>query len=158
MTAVDDPVVEDAAWWRTAKRWGRTLAGREALLLLGAAAVVQLVMTYRGDLPSHVLVGGAASLLIAAALPAGIVERLGPWTTAAVFGAMVPVAVAVEVPYGPFDVVDVAFTLAGALVASGASGPVSTASPAERRAVLAVATVLALVAWAYRVVTSQGPA
>lgn len=148
----------DARWWASTKRWGRTLAGREALLLLGAAAVVQLVMTYRGDLPSHVLMGGACSLLLASVLPPGAVRRLGSWTTPVVFTAVVPLALAVEVPYGPFDLVDVAFTLAGALVASQASGPVAVAPPAERRVVVAVAAVLLVVAWAYRAAMVQGPA
>ncbi len=147
----------DTPWWAAAKGWGATLAGREALLLLGAAAVVQLVMTYRGDLPSHVLMGGAASLLLASALPPGVVRRLGPWVTPAVFAAVIPVAVLVEVPYGPFDLVDVAFTLAGALVASQATGPVATAPPAERRTVVMVAVVLLVGAWAYRAATNQGP-
>lgn len=153
-----DGAVGGASRWEVVKRWGSTLAGREALLLLGAAAVVQLLVLHRSDLPSHVVLGGSISLLAAAVVPGGLVDRLGSYLAATTFAGVVAAAVLVELTfYGPFDLVDVSFTAAGALVASEASGSVAAASRADRRVVAVVAVALFAAAWAYRTITGLGP-
>lgn len=148
----------EARWWTGAKRAGQTLAGREALLVLGAGAAVQLVMRYRTDLPSHVVGGGGLSLLVASLVPVAWARRLGPLFTTAVFAVVGGAALVTDAfVYGPFDQVDVAFTMAGALVASEAATEITSSPATVRRYVAVVGLGLMFLGWAYRAITMNGP-
>ncbi len=141
----------DAPWWADAKRRASTLAGREALLVLGAAAFVQLVMVYRSDLPSHVMAGGGTALLVGAAIPHALAARLGRWLEVALFVAVLPVATVAEGRLtGPFDLVDLAFTLGGALVALDGAVAAAHTSGQQRRLMLMTGAVLVAVGFGYR--------
>ncbi|MEO6630032.1 MAG: hypothetical protein ABIP03_15865 [Aquihabitans sp.] len=137
----------------------RTLAGREALTLVGAALVVQVVMPYRHDLPAHVVGGGAAALLGAALVPRFIGRTNGELAGFAIFAWVVALAwLAEQQVFGPFDLVDVSFTLAGALVVMDCLPEVINAPSEDRQSVFWAGVLLIMLALLYRYGLTRGAA
>ena len=137
----------------------RSLAGREALVLLGAALIVQVVMPYRHDLPAHVVGGGAAALLCAALVPRSIGRGNADVCRAAIFGWVVVLAWGAEqLVFGPFDLVDVSFTLAGALVVLDVLPEVIDAPTDDRHVVFWAGVLLIVLALLYRYGLTRGAA
>jgi hypothetical protein len=86
--------------------------------LVLAAAVVQLAFTGRTDWPAHLLAGGGAVLVVVAVAP----RALRPWAAPVAIGAVAALGVVSEVLWvGPFDPVDIAFTLVGGLFVASAT-------------------------------------
>lgn len=138
-------------WNRWPTAFWRTVHGREVLVLLCSALLVQLVMPYRVDLPAHLIGGGALALAIAAVLPARAVARLASAVIPLVFTGVVLVVWWVEqAVFGPFDLVDVAFTLAGALVVLDGLPGVLVSAPDTRWRVARWSLALGVAALAYR--------
>jgi hypothetical protein len=133
---------------------------RDLLVLLAVAVSVQLVLPDRADWAAHILAGGAIVVLVDAALGA----RIGPW--AVTLGAVVVLLLAIVADLtltGPFDPGDVGFTLAGALVITGAGGgssPGEAPAPGwdhNRRVAMAWGTAVLIVAVYYRYGIRRGP-
>jgi hypothetical protein len=90
-------------------------AGAETLALLAAGVLVQVAVPTRHDWAAHVVGGGALAMLLLVALPARA-HRDARSTGAVLVLVAVMAWLLEETVFGPFDVVDVAFTAAGALV------------------------------------------
>lgn len=133
--------------------WRSPLRG-DVLVLLGVALFVQIVFPYRYDWPAHLTGGGGAMLIGAALAP----RWLGRWTSLLGYGGVLALGWITEhLFFGPPDLVDVSFTLAGALVAYQATGMVALGTGPIRRQAFVAGVVLILVALAYRYGTSIGP-
>lgn len=133
-------------------------AGRQLLTLLAAGTVVQLLIPYRYDNPAHVVAGGAMVLLVGSALNPGTLSKLGVLTELALFSAVLAVAWFSEMAiFGPFDLIDVAFTLGGAFVSLAALSDLAAVDRDDRRAVLATSAVLMAGSLGYRYLMGIGP-
>ncbi|MCB1038271.1 MAG: hypothetical protein KDA94_01865 [Acidimicrobiales bacterium] len=131
-----------------------TALRNDLLVLVGAALVVQLVFPYRHDWPAHLVGGGSAMLVIAAVAP----RRLKLVTPAAAFAALVALSwVTEEGVFGPFDLVDISFTLAGALLTSRATERIGQSNRQTRTAAAVWGAALIVAALAFRYGTSIGP-
>ncbi len=92
--------------------WGEVVA------LVLAAAVVQVAFTGRTDWPAHLLAGGGAVLVVVAVAP----TALHRWAAPVAIGAVTAVGVLSEVLWvGPFDPLDIAFTVVGGLFVASAT-------------------------------------
>lgn len=130
--------------------------GREVSALILASIAVQMINPSRHDHTAHVLGGGALMLLIGGLAPRGWAEanpeRLGMSSV----GLVAICALAAELAvFGPFDLVDVAFTVAGSLVVGPSQG--SRFHGAGRRALVPAAAGLLALALVFRFMMSSGP-
>lgn len=132
-----------------AARWPSVRASwvRDFLVLVGAAAAIQLLFAYRHDWPAHLVAGGAGVVVVAACTP----RRAGRWAGLLAFVAMAILGGASErTLVGPPDMVDVSFTLAGALLCIDAASDVSSGGRATRGAAAALGVSLVVLSLAYR--------
>ncbi|HEY4377056.1 MAG TPA: hypothetical protein VGM93_07845 [Acidimicrobiales bacterium] len=119
----------------------------ELAALLAAAVLVQLVFPYRQDWPAHVVGGGAVVLICGGFFP----RRIGPWFEPAALGCVVALSILTELTiFSPFDVMDVSFTLVGALiVAAGGGGDLLSCSRRQRRTAITCSVVMIVGALVY---------
>jgi len=121
---------------------------------IGAALAVQLVFPYRHDWPAHLLGGAGAMILGAAAAPRAL-HRL---TASIGFVALVALSWATEVQiFHPFDLVDAAFTLAGAVLTFQAADQLGRCRGRPRAVAAAWGAALVVASLWYRYGTSVGP-
>lgn len=127
--------------------WHETTT-REVGFLLLCAAAVQLVLAHRHDYPLHIIAGGSLALLVGTLVPRALVHRLGAVAVRCAFLLVVVVCagLAEQVVYGPFDIVDVAFTLAGVLLALPGVEVLLGANDRSRSRLLALAALLVTLA------------
>ena len=123
-------------------------------VLVGVAVVVQLVFPYRHDWPAHLVAGGGLVLIVASAVPRRFSTAAGLVGYGVVFSFG---WITERLVFGPPDTVDVAFTLAGALVAFQAAGDIAGGAAPLRRAGVAWGAALIVVGLAFRYGTSVGP-
>lgn len=129
----------------------------DLVTILVVAAVVQAVFPDRADWAAHVTAGGALVIVADAVLG----RRLGGWAVTLGASGVLGLAVVAELTVaGPFDPGDVAFTLAGALLVTGAAsarGEPVAARDSVRRLGLAWGMALLVVAVYYRYGIRRGP-
>ena len=108
---------------------------------------MQVLFLYRHDWPAHLVAGGGVVLGVAALVP----RRLGAWAGPIGVGVVLVLGIITELTvFGPFDVVDVAVTLVGALLAAAAADEVAAAVPLHRRSALQWGLLVVGAALAYR--------
>lgn len=123
---------------------------QELVLLLVGAVVVKLLFPFRHDLPAHVVGGGAAAVVAVTMVPRRVADRLGDGVLGIGLALVILLAWSTErFLFGPFDLVDVAFTVAGA-VAVVDVGTAAAADGSQRRQVLAWNIALVGLALVYR--------
>lgn len=140
---------------RTAPELGP--AARQVIPVLIAALVVQLLLPFRSDNAAHVLGGGALAMLLTAMLPGGWLRV--PWSeTVILVGALAAALITEWTVFGPFDVVDVAFTMGGAFVALAALPECADADRRTRSQLVLAALLLGAASLAHRYLTGIGVA
>lgn len=124
------------------------------MLILIAALLLQVVFPYRHDWPAHLAAGGGGVLVIAAVTPSRVRRWVGPlaYSMMAVLGGITE-----HLYFGPPDLVDVSFTLAGSLVTLDAAMSISSAGATTRRRAAAWGTALIVASLGYRYSMSIGP-
>lgn len=139
-------------------RWARSFAGQQVLTLLAVGLLIQMLLPYRHDSTAHVVAGGALILFLGSVIPPPLLNRLGSVTELALFTLVMGLAWSTETTFlGPFDLVDIAFTLGGAFVALAALSRLTAADPLDRRSTARASVVLAGAAVAYRYLLGIGP-
>lgn len=129
--------------------------GRELLVLVAAVLAVQLVFPYRQDWPAHLLGGGGILWVIAGLSPRWL-RRVSALLG---FGVVAAVGWVTEhLVFGPPDVVDVCFTLAGAVVAFQTADAIAGSSWAVRGRAVAWGIGIMVVAVGYRYSGASGVA
>lgn len=127
----------------------------DLLVLVGAAVAVQVVFPYRHDWPAHLLGGGGAMLLVAALAPRAVHRA----TALAGFAVVLGLACVTEARvFGPLDLVDISYTLAGGVVMFQATDRIGSAAGRARGDAASWGAALIIVGLAYRYGTSIGPA
>ena len=130
---------------------------RQVAPLIIAALAVQVLLPFRSDNAAHVLGGGALTMLPTAMLPGGWLRV--PWSEAAILVGVLTVAYITEwTVFGPFDIVDVAFTMSGAFVALAALPECADADRGERSRLALAALLLGAASLAHRYLTGIGVA
>lgn len=115
----DGPAVNGVIASRPALRRRGVLA--QMALVLVAALTVQVILPFRGDSTAHVVGGAALAMGIGVVLPSRWIHESTALTEALTFAAITIVAWAAESTIiGPFDLLDIAFGLAGSFVALAA--------------------------------------
>lgn len=129
-----------ARWSWLSRRLGPV--ARQVIPLIVATAIVQVLLPFRSDNAAHVLGGGALVMFVGATAPRRWLLWLGAAAEAAMLAFVLIVAHLTEwTLLGPFDVVDVAFTMGGAFLALAAL-PSWSAEAREQRGRLASAALL----------------
>ena len=96
-------------------------ATRQVLAVLLAGALTQLILTFRGDSAAHVIGGGALVMCLGSLIPRSWIRARPALVECAIFAAVLGAAWVGEMTiFGPFDLDDVAFTIAGGFVALAA--------------------------------------
>lgn len=132
--------------WRGAPVWLR-----EPLVLIAASLVVQLLVPYRFDLPAHVAAGGGVALLAAVVLGPGIARRASAVFPVLVVGVAAVAAFAAEsAVLGPFDLVDLVFSLLGSLLVTPSAEDLAALPVRDRLRLAAAAMTLVAFALQYR--------
>jgi len=104
---------------------------------------VQLAFTGRTDWPAHLLAGGGAVLVVVAAAPGAV----RPWAAPAAIGGVAVLGVVSEILWvGPFDPLDIAFTMVGGLFVASAT-PVEPGGRARRTTALVGLALLGIAVW-----------
>ena len=130
---------------------------RQVAPLIIAALAVQVLLPFRSDNAAHVLGGGALTMLPTAMLPGGWLRV--PWSEAAILVGVLAVAYTTEwTVFGPFDIVDAAFTMSGALVVLAAFPECVVADRRERSRLAVTALLLGAASLAHRYLTGIGVA
>ncbi len=130
---------------------------RQVIPVLIAALVVQVLLPFRSDNAAHVLGGGALALLLIATPPARWLRA--PWSEAAILVGVLAAALITEwTVFGPFDVVDVAFTMGGAFVVLAALPECADADRHTRSRLAFAALLLGAASLAHRYLTGIGVA
>ncbi len=110
---------------------------------------VQLAFPSRFDWPAHLVAGAGMMLVLASLAPA----RLGRWTAAFAYVVVAFMGwISEHLFFGPPDWADVAFTLAGAVLALDLAGEVGAAPSGLRREarIWGLALVGLALVWRYR--------
>lgn len=135
--------------------WQRTRLAREAAVLLAAGAFVQVVFRYRYDWPAHLVAGGAGVWVVASLVP----RRLAGAAGLIAYVAMAALGWITEhLLFGPPDLVDVSFTLAGTVLALSFASEVAAADAGLRRRAGGCGVGLIAASLIYRYGLSMGPA
>ena len=118
MTALDERDGQTGPPPSTLRAVLRSRPWGEVVGLVVAAAVVQVAFLGRTDWPAHLLAGGGAVLVAVALAP----RRVRPWAAPVAIGAVTALGVLSEVLWvGPFDPLDIAFTVVGGLFVASAT-------------------------------------
>lgn len=134
-----------------------SFASRWAVTLVTVGLLVQVLLPYRHDQPAHLVAGGALVLFLVVAISPNRLHRLGPYTEITLFALVGALSWLTEATFlGPFDLVDIAFTLAGSFLALAALPEANRISAADRRSTARMCVVLAAGALAYRYVLGIG--
>lgn len=132
-------------------------ASRWAGILVAVGVLVQVLLPYRHDQPAHLVAGGALVLFLIVSVSPKRLHGLDPFTEVYVFALVVVLSWATEATFlGPFDLVDIAFTLAGSFLALAALPEADQLSARDRRSTARMCLVLAAGALTYRYVLGIG--
>lgn len=132
-------------------------AVRQVLVVALAALTVQVLLPFRGDSAAHVLGGAALAMFVGVALPQRAHWHRGAATEVAIFAFVLAVAWWTETSIlGPFDIVDIAFTMGGAFVALAAAPRWPSATRRDCLYLVAASFTLAGTALAYRYLLGIG--
>ncbi len=136
---------------------GIPFAWRWLILLTVTGLVVQLSLPFRHDQPAHLVAGGALVLFVTAAISPERFQRFEPVLDLWIFSVVLGVSCVTEATVlGPFDIVDISFTLAGAFVALAGVPELVRMSATTRRSTAWMCIGLAAGALAYRYVLGIG--
>lgn len=131
---------------------------QQVVAVLAAGLATQLLLTFRGDSPAHVVGGAALVMFLGALAPRTLLRRHPATTELAIFATVLAAAWMGEKSIiGPFQLDDVAFTIGGAFVALPFVPNGSTARR-ERVHLAAAAVLLATAALVHRYVLQLGSA
>lgn len=130
---------------------------RQVTPLIIAALAVQVLLPFRSDNAAHVLGGGALAMLLIAASPGRWSQA--PWSEVAILVGVLAAALITEwTVVGPFDVVDIAFTMGGAFVALAALPECADTDRRTRSRLAFAALLLGAASLAHRYLTGIGVA
>lgn len=120
---------------------------------------VQALLWFRGDSAAHVVGGAVLATFIGVSVPKHWLRVLDAWAEAAILGVVLAAAWVTEwTIFGPFDAVDIAFTMGGAFLATASVPTWVEADRRERWQLGTAAVVLAAVALAVRYLAGLGKA
>lgn len=146
----------------TPTRWGSVLVSpvwRQVILVVAIGVTVQALLWFRGDSAAHVVGGAALATFLGVSVPRLWLRRLDAWAEVVILAAMLGITwVTEETITGPFDALDVAFTMAGAFVALAALPTWTQAGRRERLQRRVAMVVLAGAALALRYLSGLGKA
>jgi len=135
-----------------------TVAGQIAVIVTVGVAV-QALLWFRGDSAAHVVGGAVLATFIGVSVPKRWLRVLDAWAEAAILGVVLAAAWVTEwTIFGPFDAVDIAFTMGGAFLATASLPAWTEAGRRERWRLGTAAVVLAAGALALRYLAGLGKA
>lgn len=145
------------AGWR---RWcDSTSVTGQVLVIVAAGVAVQALLWFRGDSAAHVVGGAALATFIGISTPRRWLRRLDAWAEAVILAIMMAITWTSELTItGPFDLIDVVFTMAGAFLALAALPAWVDASRPQRRHLRWAMVGLAAAALALRYLSGLGKA
>ena len=132
---------------------------RQVVVICLTGAAVQTLLWFRGDSAAHVVGGAALATFLGVSAPRRWLRRFDACAEMVILAMMLGITWVTEKTItGPFDALDVAFTMAGAFVALAAL-PIWTQAGRRERLQLRVAMVaLAGAALALRYLSGLGKA
>lgn len=134
-------------------------AWRQVVVICLTGAAVQALLWFRGDSAAHVVGGAALATFLGVSIPRRWLRRLDAWAEVVTLTAMLGITwVTEETITGPFDALDVAFTMAGAFVAIAALPTWTQAGPRERLQLRVAMVALAGASLALRYLSGLGKA
>jgi len=154
--SVIEPTVESPRWWDFVVS---SPVRRQVVTICLTGAAVQGLLWFRGDSAAHVIGGAALATFLGVTAPQGCLRRLDAWAELVLIGVVLGVGWVAEMTVtGPFDIVDLAFTMGGAFVAVAALPDWIRASRRERFRLDVATVVLAATALALRYLSGLGKA
>lgn len=132
---------------------------RQVIVIAGVGAAVQGLLWFRGDSAAHVVGGAALATFIGVSVPRPWLRRLDAWAEVVILAVMLGITWVTERTItGPFDILDVVFTMAGAFVALAALPAWTDAGRRDRLQLRVAMVVLAGTALALRYLSGFGKA
>ena len=143
-------------------RWDSVLVSpvwRQVIVVAAIGVTVQALLWFRGDSAAHVVGGAALATFLGVSVPRRWLRRFDAWAEVVILAVMLGVTwVTEETITGPFDALDVAFTMAGAFVAIAALPSWTQAGRHERLQLRVAMVALAGAALALRYLSGLGKA
>lgn len=141
-------------WWPE-----RNSVPGQVITTVLAGAIVQALLWFRGDSAAHLVAGAALTTFIGVTVPKGWLRRLDAWAEFVILGVVLGVSwVSEETIVGPFDPIDITFTVAGAFLALAYLPDWIEAGRSERRRLRAAAVGLAVLSLTLRYLVGLGKA
>lgn len=152
------PPEDQAAAIADHRRFASTVAG-QITVVVAVGVVVQALLWFRADSAAHVVGGAVLAAFIGVSVPKRWLRVLDAWAEAAVLGVVLAAAWVTEwTIFGPFDAVDIAFTMGGAFLATASLPAWVGADRRERRQLGTAAVLLACAALSLRYLAGLGKA
>lgn len=125
----------------------------DLFVVLGLTVLLQLLFPMRRDWPGHFVAGAGFVWMVAVLLP----RRFGSSAVEVSWVALAASAWALETwVFEPFDLVDVVFTFAGAMVVTGSLAELADAPVPERRLNAVWGLAFVVVGYVYRTLGGWG--
>lgn len=159
---MNQPVGRTDAATNPTARWDSLLgspAWRQVVVICLTGAVVQALLWFRGDSAAHVVGGAALATFVGVSVPRRWLRRLDAWAEVVILAVMLGITWVIEQTVtGPFDALDVVFTVAGAFVGLAALPAWTQAGRHERLRLRVAMVALAGAALALRYLSGLGKA